>query len=85
MAAPEVYLLPLDDSGTPTINGSYILLPPPCKPYTLRFAIEGASSICRKGSLWVNIPGKNEEFDRENFKEYKYVDYSKPNALLQEA
>lgn len=47
-------------------------LPAPTNPaYSVRFEIEGTSSICRNGSLWVNLPGKGEKFDRKHFKEYK--------------
>ncbi|KAL2351634.1 hypothetical protein BJ546DRAFT_253278 [Cryomyces antarcticus] len=67
-----VYLVPLTDSGAPDVAGEYIYLPPPSDPsYTLRFAIQGTSSICRKGSLWVNIPAQGEEFDRNKYREYK--------------
>ncbi|KAF3930948.1 4-alpha-glucanotransferase [Dactylella cylindrospora] len=78
MATDEVYLLVLDESGTPDVNGTYIRLPPPLKPYTLRFQIEGTSSITRQGSLWVNIPEHGKEFHRENFREYKLApDFSR--------
>jgi glycogen debranching enzyme len=61
-----VHLLPLCDDGSP------IYLPAPTNPaYSVRFEIEGTSSICRNGSLWVNLPGKGEKFDRKHFKEYK--------------
>lgn len=68
----HVYLLPLRDDGSPDIAGEYILLPPPTKPaYKIRFQIEGTSSICREGSLWVNIPAKGENFNRHKYHEYK--------------
>jgi len=70
----SVYLLPLTDEGAPHVPGghNYIYLPPPSdSPYLVRFSIEGTSSICRQGSLWVNIPGKGEEFSRTKFKEFK--------------
>ena len=68
----EIYLLPLTDDGSPDVPGGYIYLPAPKSPaYILRFAIEGTSSICRQGSLWVNIPAEGEEFDRHKFREYK--------------
>ncbi|KAG9654498.1 hypothetical protein KCU64_g5282, partial [Aureobasidium melanogenum] len=52
-----IYLLPLRDDGSPDVAGEYIYLPPPSDPaYKIRFVIEGTSSICREGSLWVNIP-----------------------------
>jgi glycogen debranching enzyme len=67
-----VYLLPLTDSGAPDVPGSYIYLPPPTEPaYACRFQIQGTSSICREGSLWVNIPNKGEKFERNNYREYK--------------
>ncbi len=68
----KVYLLPLADDGSPDVPGGYIYLPPPSDPpYTVRFLIEGTSSICREGSFWTNIPAENEEFVREKFREYK--------------
>ena len=69
-----VYLLPLKDDGTPDLPSEqpYIYLSPPTIPaYSIRFEIEGTSSITRQGSLWVNIPGKHEQFDRKKFREYK--------------
>jgi len=73
MPQRAVYLLTLSDNGSPDIVGNYINLPPPTEPYTLRFSIEGASSICREGSLWVNVPTSGEEFDRKKFKKYECV------------
>jgi glycogen debranching enzyme len=71
-APTNVYLLPLTDGGAPDVPGGYVYLPPPCEPnYILRFVIEGTSSICREGTLWVNIPGKGETFQRSNYKAYK--------------
>jgi len=70
----SVYLLPLTDAGAPDVPGGhqYIYLPPPSESsYTLRFQIEGASSICREGSLWVNHPESGKPFDRNHFREFK--------------
>ena len=68
----EVYLLPLTDSGAPDVPGGYIYLPPPSSPaYVVRFAIEGTSSICRKGSLWCNAPEAGKVFQRDTYREYK--------------
>ncbi|KAL8851746.1 MAG: hypothetical protein Q9221_003356 [Calogaya cf. arnoldii] len=68
----EVYYLPLNDAGHPDVPGGYIYLPAPTDPaYIVRFAIEGTSSICREGSLWVNIPKKGEKFNRHAFHEFK--------------
>ncbi|RKF73537.1 Glycogen debranching enzyme [Golovinomyces cichoracearum] len=72
MAPNEVYLLPLNDDGSPDVPGGYIYLTPKGNnPIIVRFIIEGTSSICRNGSLWVNIPKKGEDFQRHNFQEYK--------------
>lgn len=68
----RIYLLPLNDDGSPDIPGGYIYLPPPTDPaYVLRFAIEGTSSICREGILWVNIPEAGKDFDRSKFRQFK--------------
>lgn len=69
-----VYHLPLKDDGTPDVGGEspYIYLTAPTIPaYSVRFEIEGTSSICREGSLWVNIPDKHQPFDRKTFREFK--------------
>ncbi|ODA77816.1 hypothetical protein RJ55_06418 [Drechmeria coniospora] len=72
MTSNEVYLLPLNDDGSPNVAGEYIYLAPrSADPVTVRFAIEGTSSICRHGSLWVNIPPKDHEFRRDSFRELK--------------
>ncbi len=70
----EVFLLPLNDDGSPQVSGNqYIYLAPKtADPITIRFAIEGTSSICRQGSLWVNIPEQGQEFQRDKFREFKY-------------
>ncbi|KAF2474646.1 glycogen debranching enzyme [Lindgomyces ingoldianus] len=71
-ASQAIYLLPLTDSGAPAVPGTYVYLPPPCEPaYIVRFQIEGCSSVCRHGSLWVNIPVKGEKFRRSYYREYK--------------
>jgi glycogen debranching enzyme len=74
MTSNEVYLLPLNDDGSPQVQGEYIYIAPTCDdPVIVRFAIEGTSSICRHGSLWVNIPEPGNEFRRDKFRELKYV------------
>ena len=71
-ATTNVYLLPLTDGGAPDVPGGYIYLPPPSDPpYIVRFVIEGTSSICREGSLWVNAPQKGEQFDRKKYTEFR--------------
>lgn len=70
--AKEVYLLPLLDDGSPDVPGEYIYLESKSTaPITVRFAIEGTSSICRHGSLWVNINKPGEPFERDIFREFK--------------
>jgi glycogen debranching enzyme len=72
VTSSEVYLLPLNDDGSPDVPGGYIYLSPrTTAPITVRFAIEGTSSICRHGSLWVNINKDGEEFRRDKFREFK--------------
>lgn len=67
-----IYKLALTDAGAPDVPNQYVYLPAPTTPeYYLRFAIEGTSSICRQGSLWVNIPAPGEKFERSNFRQYK--------------
>ena len=68
----EVYLLPLNDDGSPDVPGGYIYLSPRTNaPIIVRFAIEGTSSICRHGSLWVNINEEGVKFRRDRFREFK--------------
>lgn len=72
MVSNEVYLLPLKDDGSPDVPGEYIYIAPKSKdPVTIRFAIEGTSSICSHGSLWVNIPEHGQQFQRNKFREFK--------------
>lgn len=74
MTSTQVYLLPLNDDGSPDVAGEYIYIASSSEdPVTLRFAIEGTSSICRHGSLWVNIPQEGKEFRRDAFREFKYA------------
>lgn len=72
MTSNEVYVLPLKDNGAPDVPGEYIYLATKSQaPITIRFTIEGTSSICRQGSLWVNIPEHGSSFHRDSFREYK--------------
>ncbi|KAK7697314.1 bifunctional 4-alpha-glucanotransferase/amylo-alpha-1,6-glucosidase [Diaporthe eres] len=74
MVSNEVHLLPLNDDGSPDVAGQYVYIAPKTRdPVTIRFTIEGTSSICRHGSLWVNIPEKGHEFQRHNFREFPLV------------
>ena len=68
----QVYLLPLNDDGSPDVLGGYVYLPAPTDPpYFLRFIIEGSSSICRDGTLWINVPEDGKPFDRSNFRGFE--------------
>ena len=49
----------------------YVRLPPPSKPYILRFSIEAGSTACRDGSLWTNYPPPGKKFSRKDFWEHK--------------
>ncbi|KAE8356641.1 glycogen debranching enzyme [Aspergillus coremiiformis] len=80
MSGPrQVYLLPLKDDGSPDVPGGYIYLPPPTSPaYLLRVVIEGSSSICREGMLWVNIPEDGKPFSRSSFRGFRlHPDFNK--------
>lgn len=70
-APRAVYLLPLTDVGAPDVPGEYIYLPPPTNPpYSIRFVIDGASSICRQGILHVNVPELGQRFNRQKYHEH---------------
>ncbi|KAL7629481.1 bifunctional 4-alpha-glucanotransferase/amylo-alpha-1,6-glucosidase [Parahypoxylon ruwenzoriense] len=72
VTSDEVYILPLKDNGAPDVPGEYIYIAARSNdPITIRFMIEGTSSICCQGSLWVNIPEQGVEFRRDKFREYK--------------
>lgn len=79
MSNETFYLLPLNDDGSPDVPGGFIYLPPTDHPkYSLRFLIEGSSSICRDGTLWINIPEIGKSFDRQSFRPFKlYPDFSR--------
>lgn len=83
MVSNEVYLLPLNDDGSPDVAGQYVYIAPQTHDsVVIRFTIEGTSSICRHGSLWVNIPEKGQQFQRHNFREFPYVS---PQSNLDDA
>ena len=67
----QVQLLRLTDSGAPAVPNQYVYLPPPTlPPYTLRFEIEGTSSVCRNGTFWTNIPQKDQKFKSDAFQKH---------------
>ncbi|PKS06288.1 hypothetical protein jhhlp_007036 [Lomentospora prolificans] len=68
----EVYVLHLNDDGSPAVPRQYVYIEPKTSEgLVIRFSIEGTSPICRHGSLWVNIPEKDKPFEREKFREFK--------------
>lgn len=74
LTSQEVHLLPLSDDGAPNVSGEYIYLKAPTDPaYLIRFEIEGTSSICRQGCLWINIPEPGKPFRRDVFRKYEWV------------
>ena len=86
MSLQEIYLLNLNDDGSPDIPRGYVYLPPPSSPrYLLRFVIGGSSSICHSGTLWVNIPEDDGPIDPA-FRGLEYVlsdMYSSWSLLIQ--
>ncbi|KDN43331.1 glycoside hydrolase family 133 protein [Tilletiaria anomala UBC 951] len=78
----QVFELNLEEDGSPGSERAYVRLPPPVKPYVLRFTIEAGGSACRDGRLWTNFPPRGSEFDRKKFWEHKLpTDFSKPIQL----
>ncbi|EGC49156.1 glycogen debranching enzyme [Histoplasma capsulatum var. duboisii H88] len=78
----EVYLLPLTDNGSPDVPREFISLPPPTDPpYILRFVTEGSSPICRRGSLWANIPKEGKQFEKDELTVDAGNDNNKENNL----
>lgn len=66
-----VYELKLEQHGSPSTERTYVRLPPPVKPYILRFSLDAGSTASRKGSLWTNCPQGSNEFDRHKFWEHE--------------
>lgn len=74
VASAEVYILYLNDDGSPRVPREYVYVDPQSDAgFTLRFSIEGTSSICRHGSLWINVPEEGVGFQREAYREYPCV------------
>ena len=69
----EVYILYLNDDGSPKVPREYVYIDPQSDGgFTLRFSIEGTSPICRHGSLWINVPEEGVGFERNEYREYPY-------------
>ena len=62
-----VYELKLEQDGSPGKEKKYIRLPPPVKPYILRFSLEIGSLASRQGVLYTNCPQGKEEFQRSKY------------------
>ena len=78
VASTEVYILYLNDDGSPKVPRDYVHIDPQSNDgFILRFSIEGTSPICRHGSLWINVPEEGVGFERDQYREYPYV----PQAL----
>jgi glycogen debranching enzyme len=72
VASNEVYLLHLNDDGSPRVSRNYICIDPQSDDgFTLRLSIEGTSPICRDGSLWINVPEHDGVFNRDEYKEHR--------------
>ncbi|CAG8477962.1 4253_t:CDS:10 [Cetraspora pellucida] len=74
-----IYLLELESDGSLSKRKQFIRLPPPTKPYILRFSTRSDSLISKEGVLYTNHPLENAEFDRNKFYPRKFPTlFSKP-------
>lgn len=74
VASTEVYVLHLTDDGSPDVPRDYVYIDPKTdEGFTLRFSIEGTSPITRHGSLWINVPEEGVSFQRDEYREFRYV------------
>ncbi|WVN91067.1 glycogen debranching enzyme [Cryptococcus depauperatus CBS 7841] len=75
----QVWELALEDDGGPGPGKNYIRLPPPIKPYILRFSIQPGTEVSRNGVLKSDFPMDGGVFQRGDWKERKLPsDLSKP-------
>ncbi|CAG8588637.1 10334_t:CDS:10, partial [Racocetra persica] len=75
----SIYLLELEGDGSLSKRKQFIRLPPPTKPYILRFSIRADSLISKEGVLYTNHPLDDAEFDRNKFYPRKFPKlFSKP-------
>ncbi|CAG8553348.1 9386_t:CDS:10 [Ambispora gerdemannii] len=73
-----VYRLELEAEGSLPKDKQYIRLPPPVKPYVLRFNIRSGSPASHGGVLYTNYPIFGREFDRNKFYPKNFpTDFSK--------
>ncbi|KAK4685222.1 glycogen debranching enzyme, partial [Tremellales sp. Uapishka_1] len=75
----QVWELTLEDDGGPGAGKSYIRLPPPVRPYIVRFSLTPGSPATRNGVLKSDFPINGGAFERGVWNEKKLpVDFSKP-------
>ncbi|ODO11295.1 glycogen debranching enzyme [Cryptococcus amylolentus CBS 6273] len=75
----QVWQLALEDDGGPGPGKDYIRLPPPTRPYILRFSLEPGTDVTRNGVLRTDFPIDGGAFKRDDFKERELPsDLSKP-------
>ncbi|RHZ74047.1 hypothetical protein Glove_227g25 [Diversispora epigaea] len=77
-----VYRLGLEGDGSLSKIKKYIRLPPPLRPYILRFNIPSGSLASHGGVLNTNYPLDGGEFDRRKFYAKRFPsDFSKPHNV----
>ncbi|KIR80314.1 glycogen debranching enzyme [Cryptococcus gattii EJB2] len=75
----QVWELSLEDDGGPSPEKSYLRLPPPFKPYVLRFTLQPGTDVTRNGVLKSDFPMDGGAFKRDDWKERKLPsDLSRP-------
>ncbi|CAG8464281.1 8825_t:CDS:10 [Acaulospora morrowiae] len=74
-----VYRLELEGDGSLSKRKQFIRLPPPVKPYILRFNIRSGSFASHGGVLYTNHPLDGGDFERASFRAIRFPnDFSKP-------
>ncbi|KAF9435572.1 hypothetical protein BGZ76_005964 [Entomortierella beljakovae] len=66
-----IYRIALDDDGSPAEGASFYRLPPPNKPYVLRFRVITGSLASNQGIIWTNYPPEGKPFDRNEFYQHR--------------
>ncbi|WVQ80205.1 glycogen debranching enzyme [Cryptococcus sp. DSM 104549] len=75
----QVWELALEDDGGPDASKTYVRLPPPVRPYILRFSIQPGTDVTRNGVLKSDFPMDGGAFARGDWKERKLpLDLTKP-------
>ncbi|KAF9397406.1 hypothetical protein BGX21_008912 [Mortierella sp. AD011] len=77
-----IYRVALDDDGSPAENASYIRLPPPNKPYILRFKVITGSLASNQGVVWTNYPPEGKPFKRSEFYQHRLVGVEPESDLM---